>query len=85
MENKIAKFESSKKEPKHMSCKRLRDQLSLEMGEDVEQTAAIIRELSSKFGYIFSLNSSNISGDVLANIKNMQTYSRIHSLVAAVW
>lgn len=85
MENKIAEFESSKKEPKHMSCKRLRDQLSLEMGEDVEQTAAIIRELSSKFGYIFSLNSSNISGDVLANIKNMQTYSRIHSIVAAVW
>ena len=84
MENKIAKFESSKKEPKHMSCKRLRDQLSLEMGEDVEQTAAIIRELSSKYGDIFSLNFSNISGDVLANIKKMQNYSRIHSIIAAV-
>ena len=84
MENRIAEFESSKKEPKHLSCKRLRDQLCYEMGEDVERTAAIKRELSSKFGYTFSLNSSNISGDVLANIKKMQNYSRIHSIIAAV-
>lgn len=84
MENKIAEFESSKKEPKHMSCKRLRDQLCYEMGEDVERTAAVIRELSSKFGVTFSFKFSNISGDALANIKKMQTYSRIHSIVAAV-
>ena len=84
MDNKIAEFESSKKEPKHLSCKRLRDQLCYEMGEDVERTAAIKRELSSKFGDIFSFKFSNISGDVLANIKNMQNYSRIHSIIAAV-
>lgn len=48
MEGKIAEFESSKKEPKHMSCKRLREQLYEEMGEDVERTAAVRRELASK-------------------------------------
>lgn len=50
MENRIAEFESSKKEPKHLSCKRLREQLYQEMGEDVERTAAVMRELSSKYG-----------------------------------
>ena len=84
MENKITEFESSKKEPKHMSCKRLRDQLCYEMGEDVERTAAIKRELSSKFVDISPFKFSNISGDVLANIKKMQTCSRIHSIIAAV-
>ena len=84
MENKIAEFESSKKEQKHMSCKRLRDQLCFEMGEDVEREAAIIRELSSKWVVIFTFKLSNISSDVLATIKNMQACSRIHSIIASV-
>lgn len=48
MEDKTSVFSLGETGQKHLSCKRLRDKLDEEMGEDIEAIAATKRELSAK-------------------------------------
>ena len=74
MEDKTSVFSLGETGQKHLSCKRLRDKLDEEMGEDIEAIAATKRELSA----------NNVTSAVLAQIKKINRYSVIFSIVASI-